>query len=94
MKRYKRTWIVLICAVVCLVWLVMPALSGERMTIEGVVNESYQIVTDNEEVYEVGETEKGDEVVELVDRRVRVTGMVEESDGDKVIEVTSYEVLE
>jgi len=63
------------------------------MTIMGTVNDDYQIVTDDEKVYEVAETEKGDEVVRLVGKKVRVTGTVEESEGTKIITVTAYEVM-
>lgn len=35
----------------------------------------------------------GDEVVELVGKRVRVTGVVEEMGDFKMITITSYEVM-
>lgn len=69
------------------------ATAAENVTILGTVNLEYQIVTDDKQIYEVAENEKGDEVVEMVDKRVRVTGTVEESEGVKVITVISYEVL-
>jgi hypothetical protein len=59
----------------------------------GTVNENYQIVTEDEETYFIGENLKGDQLVRLVDQKVRVTGRVEESDEEKVIMVTSYEVI-
>ena len=68
-------------------------ISEENVTIVGTVNNEYQIVTEDETVYEVAETEKGDEVVELVGKKVKVMGIVEESEGTKIITVTSYEVL-
>lgn len=61
--------------------------------VTGVVNEDYQIVAENGQVYEVAETEKGDEVVALVGKKVKVTGTVEDDDGTKVVVVESYEVL-
>jgi len=40
------------------------------------------------------DTEKGDEVVEMVDKKVKATGTVEESEGKMMISITAYEVLE
>lgn len=90
----RRSLCVSICALICLALIAGPALAADTVTIVGTVNADYQIVAENDQVYEVGEGEKGDEVVELVDKKVRVTGMVEESEGAKVITVISYEVLE
>lgn len=83
-----------LCTIFVFALLSGAAFSGGNVTIMGTVNDGYQIVTENEEVYEVAETEKGDEVVRLVGKKVKVTGMVEESEGVKIIIVTSYEVME
>ena len=70
------------------------ALASEQVDVEGVVNADYQIVTNNDEVYEIGETEKGNELMDFVDQRVRVSGTVEEADdGTRIIQVVSFEVL-
>jgi hypothetical protein len=42
----------------------------------------------------VADTEKGVEVVDLVGKKVKVTGTIEEEDGKKVITVTSHEIIE
>ena len=63
------------------------------MTITGTVNEDYQIVADDGQIYEVADTEKGEEVTDLVGKKVKVTGTVEEEDGKKEITVTSYEII-
>ena len=64
------------------------------MTITGTINEDNQIVTDDGKTYDVVDTEKGDEVVEMVDKKVKATGTVEESEGKMMISITAYEVLE
>jgi len=69
------------------------AISGERLTITGTVNEDYEIVADDGDTYEVKSDEMGDEVVELMGKRVRVTGVVEEMGDFKMITITSYEVI-
>jgi hypothetical protein len=75
-------------------FLASPALTGGTMTITGTVNENSQIVTDDGKVYDVVDSEKGDEVVELVDAKVKVTGTVEEDEGQMMISITNYEVLD
>lgn len=72
----------------------IPVLSSENMTIVGTVTSDFRIVTDDDQIFEIAEGEKGDEVTELFGKKVRVSGTVEEVDGVKVIEVASYEVVE
>lgn len=70
------------------------AVAAEDVTITGTVNESYQIVDDNETVYDVAESKKGDEVVDLVGKKVQVTGTVVEDGGSLIITIVSYKVIE
>ncbi len=70
------------------------AVATEDVSITGTVNEGYQIVDDNGAVYDVAESEKGDEVVELVGKKVQVIGTVVDDDGTKVITIVSYKVIE
>lgn len=94
MKKNKKLLFVGLLAMLMIAFLAGPAISADSVTIVGIVNDSYQIVTDNDQVYEIAEGEKGDELIEFVDKKVKVTGTVEEDDGTKVITVTSYEVIE
>jgi hypothetical protein len=71
-----------------------PAIATDSVTIVGTINADGQIVTDNDQVYEIGENKKGDELFELVGKKVKVTGTVAEEDGTKVITVISYKVIE
>jgi len=93
MTRNKRHLFVGLCSMIIIAFITGVAISGERVTITGTVNDNYQIVTDDGNIYEVEGNEKGDELVDLVDKKVKVTGTVEESDGEKIINITSYEVL-
>jgi hypothetical protein len=51
-------------------------------------------MTDDGDFYEIAEGDKGDELAELIEVRVRITGLVKEEEGYKSIEVISFEVLE
>ena len=94
MKKNQRNLVIIVCAIFFVALSSGPALSADEVTIVGMVNDYYQIVTDDDEVYEVGDSEQGDELVEHVGARLKVTGTVEEEDGVRIITVTSFVVIE
>ena len=94
MKRHKKFLLTGLCAVFTIALIFGVAFSGETKVITGTVNDDYEIVTDEGTVYTVEVGEVGDEVVELVGRKVKVTGIVEESEGEKMITVTSYVIID
>lgn len=67
-----------------------------KKTIKGIVTESYQIITDNDEVYDIGEGEVGDKIIESAGNKVRATGKVEydEDTDTRTITVESFKVIE
>ena len=66
-----------------------------KKTIEGIVTESYQIITDNDDVYDIGEGETGDTIIENAGKKVRATGKVEydEETDTRTITVDSFKVI-
>lgn len=93
MKRNKKFLAVGICALLLVAMLAGTALLAAEVTITGTISEE-GIVADDGQVYAVAENEKGDELMDLVNKKVRVTGTVEEREGEKVITVTGFEVTE
>jgi len=93
MKRNKKFLAVGICALLLVAMMPTTALLADEMTIQGKVSEE-GIVADDGQVYKVAEDEKGQEVMKLLDKKVKATGTVEESEGKKVITVTAFEVIE
>jgi len=93
MKRDRKYWFAGLCVMIIVAFISAVAISGERATITGTVNATYQIVADTGQIYEVAETEEGDEVAGLVGKKVKVTGTVEEIEDMKVITIISYEVI-
>lgn len=91
----KRKWIVagIICvfsfALIC-----SNPVFAEEITIIGTVNDTYQIVADDGVVYEVEDTDMGNDMLNHVGKTVEVTGKVVEEDGVKSIKVESYKILE
>jgi hypothetical protein len=94
MRGNGKKLIIGIFALALVAFLAAPALSGNAITITGTINEDSQIVTNDGKAYDVVDTEKGEEVVEMVDKKVKATGTVEESEGKMMITITNYEVLE
>jgi hypothetical protein len=93
MKRNKKFLAAGICALLLLGMVFATAVLADEVTITGTVSEE-GIVADDGKVYAVAENDKGDELMELVDKKIRVTGTVEELEGKMMIEVTSYEVIQ
>ena len=83
-----------ILAVILLAILSGVALAGTNVTIIGTINDKYQIVDDSGTVYDVADNEKGDEIVDLVGKKVKVTGTVMDADGTLIITIASYDVIE
>jgi hypothetical protein len=91
----KFRWIAMgIICVLSFGLLVSNAVFANEATIVGKVNDSYQIVTKDGAVYEVADTDVGNDLLNHVGETVEAAGMISEEDGVKVIKVTSYMVIE
>jgi hypothetical protein len=77
--------------------MVMTAAAGDAPEVEltGEINEIYQFVTDDGEIYEIGINDVGNELVDShINEKVRVRGAINTAeDGARVITVTSFEVI-
>lgn len=93
MKRIRFSLVMGLLALLALLFVSGAALSADSVTVTGTINEYIQIVTEDGDIFDVTEGEKGDELIDLVDKNVRVTGVVEDYGGAKTITVSSYEVL-
>jgi len=90
-KRCEVHWFMFVTVLLVFTASLLPA--GEIVTITGMVNDNYQIVVNDEEVYELADTEKGNEVASHVGKKMNVTGLVEEVEGIKRITVESFELI-
>lgn len=71
----------------------LQATAAEVMVV-GMVNDSYQIVTDDGETYAVADTEVGNEMLDQVGKKVEITGTIEGDGDDKVLTVASYRIVD
>lgn len=70
-----------------------PAIEA-TITIIGVVNDNYQLITDEGEVYEIGIGEVGDELIHHPGTRAKVECKVSEEGDQNIILVISYQLIE
>ena len=105
MKRNRNFLIVVLCAFACVALFSATAgLAAVEMSITGTVYAddwdakdnviAVVIETADGESYNVSDDAKGKELFKLVDKNVKVTGVVEDTGGEKIITVMAYEVME
>lgn len=96
MKRKNLFFVFSVIAFLMVSMFLSTNVLGEEITIKGKVNDKFQIVTEAGQIYEVADTDKGNEVVlQNIGKTVKVIGTIEENDeGNKTITVISYEVEE
>lgn len=93
MKRDRRVLLVEICALLCCGVMCVVVVLGAELTITGTVTKE-GIVSDDGKMYAVSEDQRGNELLKLVDRKVEVRGTVEEGEGEKIITVIQFVVIE
>lgn len=94
MKRGKRKIMMVLITCVLIFAGPLAAMASEPVTIQGEVNDSYQIVDSNGQVYEVAETEKGTDLVENhIGEKAKVVGTVQQDQDVKIITITTFEIL-
>ena len=70
---------------------VIPA---EESVIVGTIMQDNQIVDQDGQSYVIKPIKEGDNIIELVGKKVQIKGTVLEADGQKTIEMVSYELVE
>lgn len=94
MERRKITVVAGLIIMAVLFILPLAAAAGST-TIQGEVNDSYQIIASDGQVYEVTDTTEGNDLVENhTGEKVKVTGTVEQEGDTKVITITTFQVIE
>ena len=94
MKPGKMKFMMVLITLVLVSAVPMAAMASEPVTIQGEINDSYQIVDSNGQVYEIAETEKGNELVENhIGEKAKVVGTLEQDQDVKIISVTTFEIL-
>ncbi len=94
-KKLRWIFLGMVCVLSFALIFSSPVFAGE-VTIVGQITEEHQIVTEDSKVYEVADTDMGDDLMNQVDvgKKVKIKGTIKEEDGQKVIDVISYEIIE
>ncbi|WDN90539.1 hypothetical protein BuS5_03510 [Desulfosarcina sp. BuS5] len=66
----------------------------EEFVIVGTIMQDNQIVDQDGQSYVIKQIKEGDDIIELVGKKVQIKGTVLEADGKKTIEMVSYELVE
>lgn len=72
------------------------ATSSEIVVLSGTINDESQLVTETGQVYEIGENEKGMELMEMEGSKVEVKGKIVKDPDDEdamVLMVTEFKVI-
>ena len=96
MKKFStRVSIVFVVLLAFSVVLSSPVIAEPTLvTIVGEINDQYQIVAKDGTIYEIADTELGNELSTHIGEVAEITGDVEEEDGVKVLEVKSFQTRE
>lgn len=91
-KKFK--WIAAGMMFLSLALMCINPVFADKITVTGTINDTYQIVADDGTVYEVADTDMGDDLLNHVGKTVEVVGEIFVDEGVKVINVKSYKILE
>ena len=95
----KRAICLVVCALFMAVMMSGVALAAEKKTAEkeviiaGTINDANQLVDKEGQIFDVAYDEQGKELLTHVGEKVQVKGIVLESEGQKLIIVSAYEVF-
>jgi hypothetical protein len=70
------------------------AVAGQEVSISGVITDDGQLVDDDGMTYDIAENDAADEVMEMVGSKVTVKGTVMETEGTKIITISSFKIIE
>lgn len=81
----------IVALAISVLFVALPA--SANTTVTGEVGSSNEIISEDGTIYNIAETEKGDELASMVGEIVQVTGTVQETEGEKTIIVNSFTVV-
>jgi hypothetical protein len=93
MGRVTMKWVVLALLVIFMA-IPLAAMAAGEITIEGQVNDNFQLVDGNGQVFEVADTVEGNDLVENhIGEKAKVTGTIEQDQEIKIITVTTFKII-
>ena len=94
MKTISQRIIPIISSVFFFLSILAAPCLADQVTIVGEINESYQIVAADGQIFEVAENDVGNDMVtNYISQTVKVTGTIEEKDEVEIITVSTFKVV-
>jgi hypothetical protein len=93
-RNMKRAFVIGLLAVMLVGFAFGAGLASEPVVIQGQVTEDNQLMDDAGNVFDIADTEAGNEVIENVGQKVEIEGTLMEDNGVKVISVDAFRILE
>ena len=94
MKHYARIFSTGLFTLILVFSLCGTGFSSDMASISGKITAENKLVADDGQVYNIADTEGGQDLLQNVDKIVEVKGTVSEKDGKKEITVNSFKVVE
>jgi hypothetical protein len=94
MKHYARIISTGLFTLILVFSLCGVGFSSDMAMISGKVTAENKLVADDGQIYNIADTEGGQDLLQNVDKMVEVKGTVSEKDGQKEIMVNSFKVVE
>ena len=95
MRRWQLKGLTVIIVAIMLTMVPLAGMAMEVTTIEREINDNYQIVSSDGQVYEVAENPEGNDLVENhIAKKVKVTGTVTQEGELIIITVASFQIME
>ncbi len=70
------------------------AIADAEVSISGVISEDGQLVDNDGMTYDIADNDEGNEVMEMTGQKVAVRGTVMETEGTKIITISSFKIIE
>jgi hypothetical protein len=90
----KKLALIIVSFALVLLWFTGVGLAADMVTIQGQVTEDNQLMDAEGNVFDIADTDKGNEVLSIVGEKVEVRGTLVEGQGMKEITVESYRIIE
>lgn len=89
----KKKSLIIVMTVLTLMFAVNIGIAAEPVTLKGQVTEENQLMTEDGEFYDIGGTEEGEQLMEMVGEKVEVRGTLIDNEDTKEIQVESFTVV-
>jgi len=94
MRKFHFIPMTVLAVMLLVVGLAAVAIAAEQQSVVATVMEDNVLETIEGDVLEVADTDKGNELLQNVGKKVEVFGQITEEDGARIIRVASFKVMD